>query len=92
MKTYKDLSVELDERDYAREYAKYHSRPEQISRRSARNTARRIMAKKVKEEDLEGKDVHHKDNDPLNNDHTNLSVVTQHYNRREPRLREKEDE
>ena len=47
--------------------------------------------KKVKEEDIKGKDVHHKDNDPLNNDHNNLSVVTQHYNRREPRLREKEE-
>tara|TARA_Y100000296_G_C5050868_1_gene194745 strand:- start:476 stop:628 length:153 start_codon:yes stop_codon:yes gene_type:complete len=50
------------------------------------------MVKKVKkEEDIVGKDVHHKDNDPLNNDHNNLSIVTQHYNRREPRLREKEE-
>ena len=39
---------------------------------------------------MEGKDVHHKDNNPLNNDEKNLSVVTQHYNRREPRLRERE--
>ena len=92
MKTYKELSAELGERDYAREYANYHSRPDQIARRSARNSARRIVAKKVKEEDLEGKDVHHKDNDPLNNDHNNLSVVTQHYNRREPRIRDKEED
>ncbi|MBT5440747.1 MAG: hypothetical protein HOK88_05420, partial [Candidatus Marinimicrobia bacterium] len=33
-------------------------------------------------------DVHHKDNNPLNNDPKNLSVTTQHYNRKEPRLRE----
>ena len=92
MKTYKELSAELEERNYAREYANYHSRPDQITRRSARNSARRIMVKKVKkEEDIVGKDVHHKDNDPLNNDHNNLSIVTQHYNRREPRLREKEE-
>jgi hypothetical protein len=80
----------LSERDYKREYANYHSRPDQIERRSARNSARRIIKKKVKtEEDIEGKDVHHKDNNPLNNDKKNLSIVTQRYNRREPRLRER---
>ena len=93
MKTFKDLYAEVSERDYKREYAKYHSRPDQIVRRSARNSARRIMSKRIKSEDeIEGKDVHHKDNDPLNNDHNNLSIVTQHYNRREPRLRDKEEE
>ena len=91
MKTFKDLSAELEERDYKREYTNYHSRPDQIARRSARNSARRIVSKKVKEEDLEGKDVHHKDNDPLNNDTKNLSIVTQHYNRREPRLRKEKE-
>jgi hypothetical protein len=49
------------------------------------------MSKKVKEEEIEGKDVHHKDNNPLNNDKKNLSVVTKHYNRKEPRLREKKE-
>ena len=38
---------------------------------------------------IKGKDVHHKDNNPLNNDKSNLSIVTQNYNRKEPRLREK---
>jgi len=81
----------LSERDYKREYANYHSRPDQIERRSARNSARRIMKKKVKSNDeINGKDVHHKDNNPLNNDRKNLSIVTQHYNRREPRLRQPE--
>ena len=80
----------LSERDYKREYDNYHARPDQIERRSARNSARRIVKKKIKtEEDIEGKDVHHKDNNPLNNDEKNLSVVTQRYNRREPRLRER---
>ena len=92
MKTFKELSVEVAERNYAREYANYHSRPDQIERRSARNSARRFMSKSATEEELEGKDVHHKDNNPLNNDKKNLSIVTQHYNRREPRLREREIE
>lgn len=86
-----EASNEIEEdRNYKREYERYHSRPEQIKRRSARNSARRTVKKKTKnEEDIEGKDVHHKDNDPLNNDPKNLSVVTKHYNRREPRLRER---
>ena len=84
---------DLSERNYKKEYSNYHSRPEQIQRRSARNSARRIMKKKVNaEEDIEGKEVHHKDNNPLNNDKKNLSIVTQRYNRREPRLRERKVE
>ena len=81
MKTFRKLSQELEERDYKREYANYHSRPDQIERRSARNSARRIVKSKTKnEEDIAGKDVHHKDNNPLNNDEKNLSVVSQRYN------------
>ena len=48
------------------------------------------MVKKGKAEKNDKMDVHHKDNNPLNNDTKNLSVVTQKYNRTEPRLR-KED-
>ena len=72
-------------RNYRKEYDNYHSRPEQKIRRAARNAARRLFADADPD-----KDVHHKDNNPLNNDKKNLSLVTQHYNRREPRLR-KED-
>ena len=72
-------------RDYAKEYANYHSDPEQIKRRAARNAARRAM--KGRKDLTDEKDVHHKDNNPMNNDKSNLSIVTQHYNRREPRLR-----
>jgi len=70
-------------RNYRKEYDNYHSRPEQKVRRAARNAARRLFADADPD-----KDVHHKDNNPLNNDKKNLSLVTQHYNRREPRLRE----
>tara|TARA_B100000029_G_C16700402_1_gene639179 strand:+ start:102 stop:494 length:393 start_codon:yes stop_codon:yes gene_type:complete len=71
-------------RNYKKEYENYHSRPEQKLRRAARNAARR----RFKDADS-NLDVHHKDNNPLNNDLNNLSLVTQHYNRKEPRLREK---
>jgi len=72
-------------RDYAKEYANYHSDPEQIKRRAARNAARRAL--RGRKDLTDDKDVHHKDNNPMNNDKSNLSIVTQHYNRREPRLR-----
>ena len=71
-------------RNYRKEYDNYHSRPEQKIRRAARNAARKLFADADPD-----KDVHHKDNNPLNNDKKNLSLVTQHYNRKEPRLREK---
>jgi hypothetical protein len=73
-------------RNYKKEYENYHSRPEQKVRRAARNAARRCLKDKT---GIKGKDVHHKDNNPLNNDKSNLSIVTQNYNRKEPRLREK---
>ena len=78
--------VELDERNYAKEYANYHGKPEQIARRSSRNKARRAMGNKVKT----GMDVGHKDNDPLNNEPDNLRNEDPSKNRREPRLREQE--
>ena len=75
-------------RNYKKEYENYHSRPDQKLRRAARNAARAVFKRAIEPENLEGKDVHHKDNNPLNNDKKNLSLVTQRYNRREPRLRE----
>ena len=78
------VEVELDERNYAKEYANYHSRPEQIANRSSRNKARRIMAK---ENDVDGMDVGHADNNPLNNDPANLRIENPSDNRREPRMR-----
>ncbi len=76
-------------RNYKKERENYHSRPEQMLRNAARKRARRQMEREGKAEKFDGKDVHHKDNNPLNNDKSNLSLVTQHYNRKEPRLREK---
>ena len=85
----KKMGLEED-RNYRKEYDNYHAKPEQRERNAARLRARRLMVKKGKAEKNDKLDVHHKDNNPLNNDTKNLSVVTQKYNRTEPRLR-KED-
>jgi len=79
--------IALNERNYAKEYQNYHSRPEQIANRSSRNKARRTMGDKT----VKGMDVGHKDNNPLNNDPKNLRNEDPSVNRREPRLREKDD-
>ena len=47
-------------RNYKREYAQYHSKPEQRKRRSQRNKSRREMEKKGKVRKGDGKDVDHK--------------------------------
>ena len=76
-------------RNYKKERENYHSRPEQMIRNAARKRARRQMEKAGIAKRFDGKDIHHKDNNPENNDLNNLSLVTKHYNRKEPRLREK---
>jgi len=77
-----------EDRNYRKEYDNYHAQPDQRERNAGRLRARRLMAKLGKVSKGDKKDVHHKDNDPLNNDKGNLSVTTQKYNRTEPRLRE----
>ena len=79
------MSEDLEERDYAKEYANYQGKPEQIARRSSRNKARRAMGDKA----VKGMDVGHKDNNPLNNSPDNLRNEDPSVNRREPRLRKK---
>ena len=76
--------IALSERNYAKEYQNYHSRPEQIANRSSRNKARRVMGDKA----VKGMDVGHADNNPMNNDPKNLRNEDPSVNRREPRLRE----
>ena len=74
---------DIVERDYKKEYENYQGTPEQIARRSSRNKARRLMGDKA----VKGKDVGHKDNNPLTNDPSNLKMEDPSKNRREPRLR-----
>ena len=79
-----DITLESTERNYRKEYDNYHSRPEQVARRSSRNKARRKMGEKT----VKGMDVGHKDNNPLNNTPKNIRNEDPSKNRREPRLRE----
>jgi hypothetical protein len=72
-------------RDYKDEYAKYQGKPEQIKRRSSRNKARRLMAKKGLVKKGDGKDVDHLNNNPLVDRPSNLKVVTKSANRSFPR-------
>tara|TARA_B100001113_G_scaffold199455_1_gene163407 strand:+ start:206 stop:2530 length:2325 start_codon:yes stop_codon:yes gene_type:complete len=76
-----------EERNYKKEYANYQGKPEQIERRSSRNKARRLSLKLMGDKAIKGKDVGHKDNNPLNNDPKNLKIEDPSKNRREPRLR-----
>ena len=82
-KVHKTWLHDIVERDYKKEYENYQGTPEQIARRSSRNKARRLMGDKA----VKGKDVGHKDNNPLNNDPSNLKMEDPSENRREPRLR-----
>jgi hypothetical protein len=68
-------------RDYAKEYANYHSRPEQIKKRSSRNKARRLAIKIGKAKKGDGKDIHHKDGNPMNNSRGNLKSMAKSKNR-----------
>ena len=85
-KVHKTWLHDINERDYKKEYANYQGTPEQIARRSSRNKARRIMGDKA----VKGMDVGHKDNNPMNNDPSNLKNEEPSDNRREPRLRERD--
>ncbi len=70
-------------RNYKKEYADYHSTPEQKKKRAMRNQARRIMKKKLGAKAIKGKDIDHKK--PLRfggtNAPSNLRVTSRSVNR-----------
>ena len=68
-------------RDYAAEYRDYHSKDKQMKRRAMRNAARQLLIKKKRARKGDGKDVHHKDRNPLNNLLSNLRITTKSANR-----------
>jgi hypothetical protein len=78
MKTFKEF---FEERDYKKEYQDYHSKPEQIKRRSSRNKARRLVVATRGKDKLKGKDVDHLDKNPLNNSLKNLRITSIKKNR-----------
>lgn len=61
--------------------AKYNSKPEQVKRRAARNAARREMIRKGKARKGDGKDVGHKNGNPLDNRPGNLRMESKSKNR-----------
>ena len=70
----------MAQRNYKKEYKEYHGKPKQIKRRSSRNHARKIM-KKLMGAKINGKDIHHKDGNPLNNKKNNLKIMSKKINR-----------
>lgn len=68
-------------RDYKREYALYHGKPEQIKRRAQRNKSRRALAKQGLVHKGDGKDCHHRDNNPFNQGRSNLAIISKSKNR-----------
>ena len=68
-------------RNYKEEYKEFHSKPDQKKRRAGRNAARRKMAATGKVKKGDGKDVHHKDGNALNNKRKNLRVESKSKNR-----------
>jgi hypothetical protein len=72
---------EMKARDYKKEYRTYHGTKEQLRRRSSRNKARRRMEKDGLVRKGDGKDVDHKDSNPLNNSRSNLRAMSTSRNR-----------
>lgn len=68
-------------RDYKKEYRTYQGTKEQIRRRSSRNKARRRLEKDGLVRKGDGKDVDHKDGNPLNNSRSNIRAMDASKNR-----------
>jgi hypothetical protein len=73
----------MAERNYKSEYKNYHSSEAQKKKRASRNAARAKL--KSGGVAVKGKDVHHKDGNPLNNKRTNLTTKAKSKNRSFPR-------
>lgn len=67
-------------RDYSYD-KKYESSPEQIRRRASRNAARRRLIASRGKAALRGKDVDHRNQNPLDNRSNNLRVESKKKNR-----------
>jgi|TARA_R110000850_G_scaffold27394_5_gene77464 hypothetical protein len=68
-------------RNYRQEYDRYQGTATQKKRRAGRNKARRIMVAKGKAKKGDGKDVAHKDNNPLNSVAKNIRMESKKSNR-----------
>jgi hypothetical protein len=68
-------------RNYRKEYDNYQGKASQIKRRSSRNKARRLAIKRKGKAAVAGKDIDHKDGNPMNNGASNLRVQSKSKNR-----------
>ena len=68
-------------RNYRKEYDNYHSKPQQKKRRAGRNKGRRLAVKRYGKAKLAGKDIDHKDRNPMNNSRRNLRIQSKSQNR-----------
>ena len=68
-------------RDYKKEYDNYHAQPEQKKRRAARNAARAAMQEAGAVRKGDGKDVDHKNGNPMDGKKANLRAVPKSVNR-----------
>jgi hypothetical protein len=73
----------VSSRDYDKEYDDYHGTPAQKKRRAARNKARRFLEREGRVRKGDGKDVDHKDHNPMNNSSSNIRVRSASANRRD---------
>lgn len=67
--------------------AKYNSKPAQKKRRAGRNQARRLAIKEGRAKKGDGKDVAHKNNNPLDNRKSNRAIQSKAKNRSFPRTK-----
>ena len=72
-------------RNYRQEYDRYQGTAKQKKRRAMRNKARRQAMKKGQVRKGDGKDVHHKDGNPMNNKAGNTYIRSASSNRSFPR-------
>ena len=68
-------------RNYRKEYDNYQGKTAQKKRRDMRNRVRRMMEREGKVKKGDGKDIHHRDGNPMNFKKSNLSIKNKSKNR-----------
>jgi len=71
----------MPDRDYKKEYQKYHGTSEYKKDRAHRNKVRRQLTREGKVHKGDGKDIDHKNGNPRDNRRTNLRIVPKSVNR-----------
>jgi len=77
----------VTDRNYALERKNYQGKPAQMERNAARKRARRAAERAGLVKPFDGKDVSHKNGNPLDNRPSNLQVESRSANRSYPRTK-----